>query len=108
METLPTYIRNDIYDIISKDTFELVAYHLSLNFKDTSEYSYNKKIFSIDDDNCAISLKISSIETYMIDISFGTRNTQLFPTSRDIRLTKDAINNILKIERQKETISFSD
>ncbi|EGR5063295.1 CopG family transcriptional regulator, partial [Vibrio cholerae] len=57
METLPTYIRNDIYDIISKDTFELVAYHLSLNFKDTSEYSYNKKIFSIDDDNCAISLK---------------------------------------------------
>ncbi|EGR2431196.1 CopG family transcriptional regulator, partial [Vibrio cholerae] len=36
METQPTYIRNDIYDIISKDTFELVAYHLSLNFKDTS------------------------------------------------------------------------
>ncbi|ORP17744.1 CopG family transcriptional regulator [Vibrio cholerae] len=108
METQPTYIRNDIYDIISKDTFELVAYHLSLNFKDTSEYSYNKKIFSIDDDNCAISLKISSIETYMIDISFGTRNTQLFPTSRDIRVTIDAINNILKNERQKETISFSD
>ncbi|MBF4426125.1 CopG family transcriptional regulator, partial [Vibrio anguillarum] len=45
MENPLINLENDIYDLISKDTFELVAYHLSLNLKDTIEYKFNKKIF---------------------------------------------------------------
>ncbi len=44
MENPLINLENDIYDLISKDTFELVAYHLSLNLKDTIEYKFNKKI----------------------------------------------------------------
>nr|MBF4426585.1 CopG family transcriptional regulator [Vibrio anguillarum] len=63
---------------------------------------FNKKIFSIYDDNYAISSKISSIERDIIDISYGTRNTQLCPTGCGISPTIDTINDFLKIERQKK------
>ncbi|EGR2064593.1 CopG family transcriptional regulator, partial [Vibrio cholerae] len=76
MKTLPINLHKDIYEIISKNTFELIAYQLSLDDKGTNEYSFNKKIFSIDD-NCAISSKISSIDIHICDISHGTRYTQL-------------------------------
>ncbi|TQQ02527.1 CopG family transcriptional regulator, partial [Vibrio cholerae] len=47
MKITQDHLENDIYKLISKDTFELVAYHLLLNSNDTSEYKFNKKIFSI-------------------------------------------------------------
>ncbi|EGR4422935.1 TPA: CopG family transcriptional regulator [Vibrio cholerae] len=108
MKTLPINLHNDIYDIISKNTFELIAYQLSLDDKGTSEYSFNKKIFSIDDDNCAISSKISSIDIHICDISHGTRYTQLCSIGHGINPTIDTINNFLKDERQKNKITFSD
>ncbi|EMI4326494.1 CopG family transcriptional regulator [Vibrio cholerae] len=108
MKTLPINLHNDIYDIISKNTFELIAYQLSLDDKGTSEYSSNKKIFSIDDDNCAISSKISSIDIHICDISHGTRYTQLCSIGHGINPTIDTINNFLKDERQKNKITFSD
>lgn len=43
MKITQDHLENDIYKLISKDTFELVAYHLLLNSNDTSEYKFNKK-----------------------------------------------------------------
>ncbi|MGT2592805.1 CopG family transcriptional regulator [Vibrio cholerae] len=108
MKTLPINLHKDIYEIISKNTFELIAYQLSLDDKGTNEYSFNKKIFSIDDDNCAISSKISSIDIHICDISHGTRYTQLCSIGHGINPTIDTINNFLKDERQKNKITFSD
>lgn len=61
MKISPKGLDPDIYNLISEDIFELVAYHLLFNSGDTREYQFNKKIFSIKNDRNAIKSKIASI-----------------------------------------------
>ncbi|GAA5789749.1 hypothetical protein NGY2020031_21940 [Vibrio cholerae] len=61
MKISPKGLDPDIYNLISEDIFELVAYHLLFNSGDTREYQFNKKILSIKNDRNAIKSKIASI-----------------------------------------------
>ncbi|ASG03031.1 CopG family transcriptional regulator [Vibrio anguillarum] len=109
MKITQDYLENDIYNLISKDTFELVAHHLLLNSNDTSEYKFNKKIFSIKHDKNAINSKINSIIQDVIDISHGYKKSQIH--SKYIYRNAPAIaeiNDYLKSERSKKILSKSD
>ncbi len=109
MKITQDYLENDIYDLISKDTFELVSHHLLLNSNDTSEYKFNKKIFSIKHDENAINSKINSITQDIIDISEGYKKSEI--NSNFIYLKGPStyeINVYLKSERSKQLLSKSD
>ncbi|MCD6647829.1 CopG family transcriptional regulator [Vibrio cholerae] len=109
MKISPKGLDPDIYNLISEDIFELVAYHLLFNSGDTREYQFNKKIFSIKNDRNAIKSKIASISKKIIDIS-ELKDTYIpNSTSHKIHATSTIeINKDIKERRLKETISQSD
>ncbi|KAA1224056.1 CopG family transcriptional regulator [Vibrio cholerae] len=109
MKISPKGLDPDIYNLISEDIFELVAYHLLFNSGDTREYQFNKKIFSIKNDRNAIKSKIASISKKIIDIS-ELKDTYIpNSTSHKIHATSTIeINKEIKERRLKETISQSD
>ncbi|EKG0407590.1 CopG family transcriptional regulator [Vibrio cholerae] len=109
MKISPKGLDPDIYNLISEDIFELVAYHLLFNSGDTREYQFNKKIFNIKNDRNAIKSKIASISKKIIDIS-ELKDTYIpNSTSHKIHATSTIeINKDIKERRLKETISQSD